>query len=336
MTLMTNQSRYPIITKKVPTFYFIGVTTRQSSIMKVFPRWVEALGRPDIVIEGIDHKIHDDPEAYRATVAQIKYDPLSLGALVTTHKIDLLVAARDMFDKLHSSAVLTGEVSSISKREGELWGHAKDPLTAGLSLDAILNEGYFKRTGGYFLCFGAGGSGKAMALHLINKLEVSDRPERFVVVNRSLGRLVEMQKMVESLQTDIEFEYIQNNDPKVNDEIMARMPDGTVVVNATGMGKDTPGSPVSDAGLFPSNGIAWEINYRGELDFWHQAMAQRESRNVFVEDGWLYFLHGWTQVVAEVLHIAMDPETFAKLAGIAEGMRPRLVYQPRTRLAVEK
>ena len=336
MTLMTNQSRYPIITKKVPTFYFIGVTTRQSSIMKVFPRWVEALGRPDIVIEGIDHKIHDDPEAYRATVAQIKYDPLSLGALVTTHKIDLLVAARDMFDKLHSSAVLTGEVSSISKREGELWGHAKDPLTAGLSLDAILNEGYFERTGGYFLCFGAGGSGKAMALHLINKLEARDRPERFVVVNRSLGRLVEMQKMVESLQTDIEFEYIQNNDPKVNDEIMARMPDGTVVVNATGMGKDTPGSPVSDTGLFPSNGVAWEINYRGELDFWHQAMAQRESRNVFVEDGWLYFLHGWTQVVAEVQHIAIDPETFAKLAGIAEGMRPRLVYQPRTRLAVEK
>ena len=114
------------------------------------------------------------------------------------------------------------------------------------------------------------------------------------------------------------------------------MPDGTIVVNATGMGKDTPGSPVSDVGLFPRNGIAWEINYRGELDFWHQAMAQRESRNVFVEDGWLYFLHGWTQVVAEVLNITLDAETFEKLAGIAEGLRPKLVYQPRTGLAYEK
>ena len=333
---MTNESRYPIITKKVPTFYFIGVTTRQSSIMKIFPRWMEAIGRPDIVIEGIDHKIHDDPEAYRSTVAQIKYDPLSLGALVTTHKIDLLVAARDMFDELHSSSLLTGELSSISKRDGKLFAHAKDPLTAGLSMDAFLGNGYFGRTRGYFLCFGAGGSGKAMAIHLINKKDASDRPKRFVVVNRSLGRLVEMQNMVESLRTDIEFEYIQNNDPKVNDEIMGRMPDGTVVVNATGMGKDTPGSPVTDAGLFPRNGIAWEINYRGELDFWHQAMAQNESRNVFVEDGWLYFLHGWTQVVAEVLHIELDPQTFKKLAGIAEELRPKLVYQPRTRLAYEK
>jgi len=42
----------------------------------------------------------NEPEAYCKAVAQIKYDPLSLGALVTTHKIDLLTAARDMFDYL--------------------------------------------------------------------------------------------------------------------------------------------------------------------------------------------------------------------------------------------
>jgi hypothetical protein len=65
-------------------------------------------------------------------------------------------------------------------------------------------------------------------------------------------------------------------------------------------------------------------------------MAQREIRNVFVEDGWLYFLHGWTQVIAEVLHIPMDFVTFERLAGIAEGMRPKLVYQPRTKPAYEK
>jgi shikimate 5-dehydrogenase len=142
--------------------------------------------------------------------------------------------------------------------------------------------------------------------------------------------------MVESLVTDIQFEYFHNADPQVNDRIMASLPEGSIVINATGLGKDAPGSPITDMGLFPQNSTAWEINYRGELDFWHQAMAQRESRNVFVEDGWLYFLHGWTQVVAEVLHITMDPETFERLASIAEGLRPKLVYQPRTRLAYEK
>ena len=208
-----SETQYPIETKTVPTFYFVGVTTAKSSIMRVFPRWMEAIGRPDVVIEGIDHAIHDDPEAYRRTVAQMKYDPLSLGALVTTHKIDLLEAARDMFDELHSSARLTGEVSSISKRDGKLWGHAKDPLTSGLSLDAITGPGYFGRTGGHVLCFGAGGSGKAMSLHLINKQDPADRPRKMIITNRSAGRLATLRAMVESLETDIEFEFIQNADP---------------------------------------------------------------------------------------------------------------------------
>lgn len=329
---MIDDWSFQVVKKERPTFYFVGVTTNQSSIMKIFPLWMEALGRPEVVIEGIDHPIHDRPEAYRQTVAQIKYDPLSLGALVTSHKIDLLEAARDMFDELHESALLTGEISSISKRDGRLIGHAKDPLTAGMSLDAFLEPGYFGRTGGHVLCFGAGGSGKAIALHFINKPDRSDRPEKMIVVNRSQGRLDSLQAMVARLSTDIQFEYICNADPQVNDAIMARLPDGSLVINATGMGKDSPGSPVTDQGLFPRNGIAWEINYRGELDFWHQAMAQRESRGVRVEDGWLYFLHGWTQVIAEVLHIEIDPATFRQLAEIAEELRPPLVFQPRTRV----
>jgi shikimate 5-dehydrogenase len=139
--------------------------------------------------------------------------------------------------------------------------------------------------------------------------------------------------MVESLETDIEFEYIQNSNPIKNDEIMAGMPDGTVVVNATGMGKDTPGSPVTDVGIFPNNGVAWEINYRGELDFWHQAMAQKDSRNLFIEDGWLYFVHGWTQVIAEVLHIDIQGEIFDQLNEIAGDLRPPLVFKTRAGVA---
>ena len=320
---------YPVTKKKVPTFYFVGVTTGQSSIIEVFPRWMDALGRSDVVIEGIDHNIHDETANYRKTVAQFKFDPLSLGGLVTTHKIDLLEAARDMFDILDESTLLTGEVSSISKSYGKLVAHAKDPLTSGLSMDAFLGDGYFGKTGGDFLCFGAGGSGKAMALHLIKKVEIADRPERFVVVNRSPGRLEQMREMVESQETDIEFEYIQNADPSFNDNVMESMPEGTVVVNATGMGKDTPGSPVTDDGLFPKHGIAWEINYRGELDFWHQAKSQEFSRDVLVEDGWLYFLHGWTQVIAEVLHLEIGQESFNRLASIAEELRPGLVHKPR-------
>ena len=312
---------YNIVTKRVPTFYFVGVTTGQSSIMRVFPAWMQELGHPEVAIEGIDLKLHDEPDRYRQAVAQIKYDPLSLGALVTTHKIDLLDAARDMFDSLDVYAQISGEVSCISKKDGTLEGHAKDPVTAGLSLDAVLGEGYFGRTGGEVLCFGAGGAAVAIVIHLIRKPDSLDRPRRFVVVNRSPGRLAKLERMVEQFDTDMAFEYVCNQDSQRNDEIMAGISPGSVVINATGMGKDRTGSPVTDAGLFPLNGIAWELNYRGELGFMHQALAQQITRSVTVEDGWLYFLHGWTQVIAEVLDLTIDGETFDRLADVAARMR---------------
>jgi shikimate 5-dehydrogenase len=321
MSTSSEALKYSVITKAVPTFYFIGVTTGKSSIMKVFPLWARELGRPEIVMEGIDLKIHDQPEAYRQAVAQIKYDPLSLGALVTTHKIDLLTAARDMFEYLDPYAQICGEVSSISKRDGRLEGHAKDPITSGLSLDAIIGKGYFDRTGGEVLCFGAGGSAIATLLHLINKKDPGDRPRRFVLVNRSLPRLEGAREMVKGLKTDIQVETIHNADPLKNDEIMGAMRPGSVVINATGMGKDTPGSPITDQGLFPLNGVAWEFNYRGELDFLHQALAQERSRKLKVEDGWLYFVHGWTQVVAQVLHIDLTPQVFDRLEAAAATVR---------------
>jgi shikimate 5-dehydrogenase len=94
-----------------------------------------------------------------------------------------------------------------------------------------------------------------------------------------------------------------------------------MVINATGMGKDTPGSPITNDGRFPENGVAWDYNYRGELDFLHQANAQKKARNLTVEDGWLYFVHGWTQVVAQVLHIDLTHELFAELEKAASTLR---------------
>ncbi len=307
--------------KTVPTFYFIGVTTARSAIMKVFPRWTKELGLPAVVIEGVDLPLHAPPERYRQATAQIKYDPLSLGALITAHKIDLYEAARDLFDYLDPNARICGEVSSLSKRDGRLEGHAMDPITSGISLDAVLGDGYFDRTGGELLCFGAGGSAAAIALHLIRKPYAAGRPRRFVVVNRSEGRLLRLQKMVEALGSDIRFEDICSQDPGANDRIMGEMPIGSLVINATGMGKDTPGSPITGDGVFPLRGVAWELNYRGDLDFLHQAQAQQASRALIVEDGWRYFLHGWLQVIAQVYNVTLDGPAFSRLAALAETIR---------------
>ena len=310
-------AQYKIVAKTQPTFYFIGVTTTKSAIMKVFPLWTKELGRPEVRIEGVDLKLDDTVEAYRQAVVQIKYDPNSLGALVTAHKISLYEAAQDLFEYLDPYAQICGEVSSISKYGGALEGHAKDPISSGLSLDALLGEHYFARTGGEVLSFGPGGSTTAIALHLINKSNAKDRPRRFVVIGRTARSLERLERTLASQETDILFKYILNDDPQRNDAILEQMPPASIIINATGMGKDLPGSPITDQGIFPVNSIAWELNYRGELDFMHQAQAQSETRQIHVEDGWLYFLHGWTQVISQVYHQEIAGDLFDRLAAIA-------------------
>jgi shikimate dehydrogenase len=314
-------TEYEIIQQQQPTFYFIGVTTGQSSINKVFPLWMEVLGRPEVVLRGIDHRIHDDPEHYRNTVAQIKYDELSLGGLVTTHKLDLFAAAEDMFDYFDPYARITRELSSISKRDGQLCAHAKDPISSGLSLDAIIGRNYFGDTGAHVLILGAGGSALATLLYLINRPAAADRPRKFIAVNRTEDRLEHMRRMVANYDTDIQVEYVLNEDPLRNDALMAALPDHSIVINATGMGKDLPGSPITDAAVFPQNGIAWDFNYRGELVFLHQARMQETSRSLRVEDGWVYFVHGWSQVIFEVLHIEMTEDLIHQLNESASTVR---------------
>ena len=100
---------------------------------------------------------------------------------------------------------------------------------------------------------------------------------------------------------------------------MNALPACSLVINATGLGKDAPGSPITSAARFPEGGYAWEFNYRGELVFLEQAQSQAKSRGLHVEDGWLYFVHGWTQVIAEVFGVTIPTEgpTFDQISRIA-------------------
>jgi shikimate dehydrogenase len=304
-----------------PTMYFVGVSTKSSSIMRVFPRWAEVLGLHDATIRGYDAPLRAPAEDYRRIVEHIRDDPLAMGALVTAHKIDLLEASRDLFDELDPYARTCGEVSSISKRGGRLIGHAKDPITSAAAWRAFVPRGHWA-DGGEVLCLGAGGSAVAISVSLAEFEDAADRPAAITFVNRSAGRIDHLRDVNATLSTDIRLEYHVHDDPRRNDALMEALPPGSMVVNATGMGKDRPGSPITDAGRFPERGLAWELNYRGELDFLHQARRQRQERRLVVEDGWIYFLHGWSAVIAEVFDLELDDERFAALDAAASELRP--------------
>ena len=303
--------------------YFIGVTTHKSSIMKVFPRWAEYLGLGDVLIQGMNFHWHDQPENYRKAVDFIREDPLSLGALVTTHKIDLLTACRDLFDQLDPFAELMGEISSISKDGDQLVGHAKDPITSGLALDAFIPEKHWQNTDAEALVLGAGGSAIAVTWHMLQKQLADNRPSRIIVTNRSLRRLEEIQRLHRRIQADLPLEYHHTPSPELTDPIMAGLKPHSLVINATGLGKDAPGSPLTNDCSWPYEGIAWDFNYRGDLLFLDQARAQQKAKNLHIEDGWVYFIHGWTRVIAEVFHIDIPTRgpSFDELSRIAANVR---------------
>jgi shikimate 5-dehydrogenase len=297
---------------------FVGVTTGGSSIMRIFPRWRDALGLgDDVEIVGRDLPPGAPADDYRRAVVELRDDQGVVGALVTTHKIGLYRAARDLFTAVDEYAELCGEVSCIARRNGGLRGWAKDPISSGRTLGELVEHGHFQATGGHVLCMGAGGAGTAITVHLLARGD--DVPERIVVTDRDPERLDHLRRIVERADRASAVELVQDAD---HDGLTSSLPPGSLVINATGLGKDAPGSPIGDGARFPERGVVWELNYRGDLEFLTQARAQRRERDLVVADGWRYFIYGWTAVIEEVFERPISETDLELLAREADFARP--------------
>lgn len=310
---------------------FVGVTTGDSSINRIFPRWRDALGLGEAELVGCDIALDAPPEDYRRAVESMREE--AAGALVTSHKIDILRHARDLFDELDEHARRLNEVSCVAIRDGRVLGWAKDPVTGTRSLDALLPNGHFAATGGHALIMGAGGAGTALAHCLQGR---ADGPERIVLTDRAPDRLARAGELLGDgprdgpalagelhggePRTGATIELVEIAGP--HDHLLAYLPPGSLVINATGMGKDRPGSPLTDAATFPDRAVAWELNYRGELRFLRQARAQAASRRLIVEDGWRYFIEGWSSHIEEVFQRPISTREVETLSEAAEFARP--------------
>jgi shikimate dehydrogenase len=297
--------------------HFIGVTTAQSAMQRIFPLWMAQLGIPQATLRGVDLPLGASPEAYRRAVLDVRDDPQCAGALVTSHKIGVYEAGAELFEPDPYGA-LCGELNGISKRDSgaRLLAHAKDPLAARAALEAFVGPQYFAQNKTDVVCFGSGGAATAIAVQF-TAWPVGARPARIVMVDRRTGPLKRLRAIVEPRSGGIEFHFQRHSDAAENDALLRTLPPGALVINATGMGKDLPGSPLTARAVFPQAAAVWELNYRGELLFLAQARAQQAGRALRVQDGWVYFLHGWTKVIEEVYQVSLGPEMLPLLSAIA-------------------
>ncbi len=293
--------------------YFVGVSTAASGIMTIFPAWAKTLGLA-AEMHGVDLPVHAPAAEVRRVVEALAADPYAAGALVTTHKAAVWDSASDLFSVLDPWARLCREVSCIATRDDGLAGWAKDPVTARQAYTHLLGENPWRNRETDVVCLGAGGAGLALAVAILGG---DHQPRRFVLADRDPGRLAVSRDALGHLAVRADLELVPVASPEKAAALVSAAAEGSLIVNATGMGKDLPGSPVGSEVTFPHGAVAWDLNYRGDLAFLDIAASQQAARGLVVADGWRYFLHGWTEVIAEVFGVTMSPSVFAQLASIA-------------------
>ncbi|MFF5079986.1 shikimate dehydrogenase family protein [Actinoplanes sp. NPDC000266] len=286
------------------TVWFVGVTTGQSLINKTFPLWMKDLGH-DVRLVGHDLPLDAPAARYRALLTALRADGDALGAVITSHKVAVVREAGDLIDTLDPLAVECGEVSALRRDGGKLAGFARDPLSIGRVVDEIWPEG------DHVLCLGAGGSAIALGRHLLSRpsppagLIFTDRDE---AAARHLRNVLDPWAERRRVRLDVHI------GPGPWDPLVTT---ATLVVNATGLGKDRPGSPLSPTAGFPAGAVVWDLNYRGDLALLRQA---RTRPDVTAHDGWSLFCHGWAAALGPILDLPNEPATAHRFTELAASL----------------
>jgi len=305
--------------------WFLGVSTAQSAIHRLLPAWRDEL-QVNATVVGQDLPVGASAGAYMSFLDDLERDDRAIGAIVTVHKVGLLDAARMRFAAVEPVADLLGETNSVRCTGHGLEAYCRDGRALRRTLDETLDPGHWD-TGAEVLCFGVGGAARALLLATMTEsvsgrspqTERPSRPKIFHAAGRSQDRLTAFAVVADAAGVPPECLRLHRMTSEADAAaLVAELPASSLIVNATGLGKDAPGSPLPERATFPRGAIAWDFNYRGDLRFLDTAVAAR----VQAIDGWLYFLHGWTEALAPLLGRSLDDDGFTRLAAASEPFRP--------------
>lgn len=294
--------------------WFVGVSTSGSSAIALFPGWCAALGI-DAELVPVDLPIGAPAKAYRQLVGDLGADEEAAGAVVTTHKVALFETSADLFVSRDRSVDLFEEISCVTAGGGGLGANTIDPASVVRTLSEMLPRPVDEASS---LVFGAGGAGTAVSAALL-----TDRTSTWNVTLTDTvdSRLARAERTLSALSVRDRATLVRTSGSEDNDHALAKASPGSFVVNATGMGKDVPGSPLSGSVSFPKRALVWDLNYRGELTFLDQARTQARDRELRVEDGRRLFVHGWAEGLGQIFGREVGVETL-------DGMRQASRWRP--------
>jgi shikimate dehydrogenase len=295
---------------------FVGVSTGTSFVNRVFDEWCRCLG-VDGELVGIDVPIGSPAGAYRQIVEAIRGNPMIRGALVTTHKARMFEATGHLFDDVQNSASDLREIGAIFRVGKRLTCEATDPAAVSMALHRI-RETVPNRVWHDAVVIGGGGAGLALAYVLAS--DPSLGVKTVTIIEASETRVKSIREVARAIECccDLRIEYSPTG---AADEYVERAASSCLVVNATGMGKDIPGSPLSSNCRIPIRSTLWDFNYRGTLQFLSQAKPCMHELEISLIDGWHYFVCGWYQVMTRVFGVDRSDHLFAAFERVAEGKK---------------
>jgi shikimate dehydrogenase len=291
---------------------FVGVDTRRSSALDAVPLWSRWLGHP-LQVRPVDIPLGAPPDVYVGVFDELVADTDAAGAVITSHKVAIYAAIADRCSYLSPDASRLRECTVVAARPSGMAAYATDVQSMGAAVDRIWPEGDM------VLCLGAGGSAAALCLHLLRR---RIPPRHIVVCQRDPRRAAEFSGLLadDAAATGIELQV--HDGDGVWDEVLKSLPAGGLVVNATGLGKTGPESPVSPDVTLPRGVTVWDLNYRGPLPFLARAREQREQRGLVVHDGSMLFALGWLAALTALLDVVPSNDAAERFVAIAQEVRP--------------
>ncbi|WP_158691059.1 hypothetical protein [Streptomyces sp. 351MFTsu5.1] len=284
---------------------FLGVNSQGSAALFNFPRWMHALGFT-AQLEAVDLPVGSSSAEIRKTISRISQDSEIRGAIVTTHKISVHEYGRDMIHILAPQSQALGEVGLLRRAaDGTLQGYAHDVESMAHALEDLFRTPWPGVENRDVFIIGAGGAGTALA-YVLSSLN-SEQPVTVTVADNDLRR-VEILRA--KLANWVDGRLVTVTEMSCHSEFIENMNFGSIIVNASGSGKDWPGNPLSSAVKFPRGAVLWDLNYRflpqSEPTFLETGLRQAASRQLRLLDGWNLFLWSWA-VALNALFDLHDP-----------------------------
>jgi shikimate 5-dehydrogenase len=261
--------------------------------------------KTDCDLIGVDMPAVAPDHRYRALVTKVRDDVSCAGVQVTSHKVRLYRAASSVIDRYSEDVSYLEEVGGLLVRTGTVTAVSPDAMALRRELMMVLGH----RPKREIVILGGGGAARAIAfiaaeLQKVSKVSITEADDaRRLALGRWLGRL-------KAGNPSLELNAFPAD---ANDNLVSSATGGAVIINATGLGKDSPGSPLSDHAPFPCDGVAWDLNYRGERHFLTQASRQATERRLAVRDGFSYFVDNWTCFLESALRKNLSSDDKAAL-----------------------